>query len=521
MITILHFFSGMRSKGLVFILFFFILGIAQSEENLKNSGDSSVLLEKGFDESFKKADRALIPCNDETFVRRVYLDIVGRLPRLNEIKDFQKGGEDKRAQLIDQLVESEEWADLVTMRFADMLRIKSEFPINLWPNAVQLWTRKIKEDLMVNKSYDCIVRAWLTTEGSNFRQAEVNFFRSTSQKNPEGLAKIVALNLLGMRYENLKSDQQKELAKFFSHVNYKSTDEWKEEIVYFDRSLPPFKVKTFDGKTHTIKPVEKSPSEFLADWLVSGEQNLLAEAFVNKVWHWILGKGLVQPADDMVLTFQGKSQVTLAKNQAALKILSEAFRASGYDIKRLFKMILNSAAYQASSEQGEPVGWHYPVRRLDAEVIYDILHETIGFSEKYSSVIPEPFTFLPANTKAIHIADGSISSSFLNALGRPSRDQGILSERKNDNSEAQHLFLMNSEKINSCIVRQAQKAMRKKMPKVQIEEMYLRLLSRKPTEEEEKKLLSYLESSRKNQRQKTWEDIFWVIINSKEFLYHH
>ena len=154
-------------------------------------------------------------CSDAVFLRRACLTVAGRLPDLEEARAFLKDtSKDKRSRLIDRLLASEEFADLLTMRFADMLRIKSEFPINLWPNAVQLWHRRIRSDLLAGRSYRDMAREMLTASGSNFRVPHANFFRASADRSPEGLAKIAAQTFLGIRLEDLSPEQRKEFALF-------------------------------------------------------------------------------------------------------------------------------------------------------------------------------------------------------------------------------------------------------------------------------------------------------------------
>ena len=174
-------------------------------------------------------------CSDEVFVRRVYLDVIGTLPTSDEAREFLKDQDpQKRRALIDRLLEREEFADYWAMKWGDLLRVKAEFPINLWPNAVQAYHRWIRTSIKENVPYDRFVREMLTANGSNFRVGQVNFYRAMQNKTPEGVAEAVALSFMGVRADKWPKDKLAGLAAFFSKNRYKPTTEWKEEIVFFD-----------------------------------------------------------------------------------------------------------------------------------------------------------------------------------------------------------------------------------------------------------------------------------------------
>jgi hypothetical protein len=189
---------------------------------------------------------------------------------------------------------------------------------------------------------------------------------------------------------------------------------------------------------------------------------------------------------------------------------------------------LNSKTYQLSAipesekTSGDAEFAHYATRRLDAEVLIDAICQITGTTEKYSSPIPEPFTFIPENQRTIELADGSIGSPFLEKFGRPSRDTGLESERNNRSTSAQSLHLLNSSHIRKKI-EQSQKLRElfqsKKKPREIVEELYLTILSRMPTEDELKILKEYSDEKRKGKQ--PLQDLVWVLLNSAEFLHRH
>jgi len=474
--------------------------------------------------------------SDEIFLRRAMIDVTGRLPKISEIRRFTADkSPDKRAKLIENLLASPRFADVAAMRLSDMFRIKSEFPINLWPNAVQGYHRFFHDAVAQNRPWNGIVRELLTASGSNFRNFAANFFRASAERTPEGLAKVTALSLMGLRINRLSADDRAKFAAFFSRIRFKSTDEWKEEIVFTDPDPVRVSARTPDGQTFEIDSPEKDPRTVFADWLTARGNPFFARAFVNRVWYWLLGGGLVDPADDLPLPpgFWGKVSGVFSStndNEKILDFLAEEFERSNYDIRALFALILNSRAYSADwktrpeeQEKAEKYFAVYRMRRLEAEFLVDAWSQVLNAHEKYSSVIPEPFTFLPAGTPAVTIADGSITSRTLDNFGKPSRDAGTLEERNSRITPAQRLFLLNSNQIYQRTQQLPWRMFQRRRisDSVRIEELYLAILSRKPTAEEKKRVFDYRKSLPRKMQGRVWGDLAWALLNTQEFLYHH
>ena len=470
-------------------------------------------------------------CTDQVFVRRAYLDVIGTLPTPQEARLFLTDkGRGKRRALIDRLLERKEFADYWAMKWGDLLRVKAEFPINLWPNAAKAYYRWIRTSLRDNKPYDRFARELITASGSNFREAPVNYYRALQSKEPQALARAVALTFMGVRAEKWKKDRLAGLSGFFSHVGYKRTQEWKEEIVFFDsikaakdaaRGAAPAAVFP-DGTRATLSP-DKDPREVFADWLIRPENPWFARNIVNRVWYWLIGRGIIHEPDDI-------RPDNPARNPALLACLQKELVASRYDLKHIFRLILNSKTYQLSSiprtdhPDGEAQFAHYPIRRLDAEVLIDALCQITGTTESYSSAIPEPFTFIPESRRSIALPDGSITSSFLEMFGRPPRDSGLESERNNKPTAAQRLHLLNSSHVRQKI--EQSETLRPLLtsaggnPRDAVTGLYLRILSRFPTEEEFEIVKAYARSG-EAKGPKALLDLAWALINSAEFLYRH
>lgn len=513
-------------------------------------------------------------CSDEVFVRRVYLDVIGKLPSAKETVEFldKPDSPTKRSELIDHLLARDEFADYWAMKWGDALRIKAEFPVNLWPNAAQVYHHWVRTSIANNKPYDRFVREMLTASGSNFRVGPVNFYRAMQNKTPKGIATTAALTFMGVRAESWPEKQLDDMTLFFSQIGYKPTSEWKEESVFWDpfstaadkaNSAPgkdkittsitgavaqvsatprgPVQTAFPDGKKVTLAP-DRDPREVFADWLITPENPWFSRCIVNRVWAWLLGRGIVHEPDDF-------RKDNPPSNPELLAWLEKDFSAHQYDLKYLYRLILNSKTYQLSSIAGssDPSAAaqfaFYPLRRLEAEVLIDAINGITGSSDLYTSAIPEPFTYIPKNQPAVSIADGSITSSFLALFGRSARATGMSNERNNNTTSSQRLHLLNSGHIQEKIekgpkIKELISA--KNPPDKIIENLYLTILSRRPTKEEKQTILSYgaigalkkplpagKEKPQKQakianlEQQNDWNDIVWALINSPEFLYRH
>jgi len=463
-------------------------------------------------------------CSDEVFVRRVFLDVIGTLPTAEEVRVFlDDRSPGKRDALIDRLLARDEFADFWALKWCDLLRVKSEFPINLWPNAVQAYHRWIRTSLKENLPYDRFARELLTSSGSNFRKPQVNFYRAVQSKTPEALAQAAALTFMGTRAEKWPEARLEGLAAFFSQVGYKSTAEWKEEIIYFDPASSNAQMSAVfpDGVTVDFSP-DQDPREVFAGWLVNARNPWFARCAVNRAWSWFMGHGIIDEPDDI-------RPDNPPVNPELLSYLERELVAGRYDLKRIFQMILKSKTYQLSSipktshPAGEKAFAFYPVRRLEAEVLIDALNQVTGSTEKYTSNIPEPFSFIPENQRTITLADGSISSPFLSLYGRSARDTGLETERNYEPTASQRLHLLNSSHIQRKLEQggkiQALFRQAGKRPRELVDTLYLTLLSRYPTSEERAVLTAYRQEHPEGQRVAL--DVAWALINTAEFQYRH
>jgi len=467
---------------------------------------------------------------DAVFLRRVYLDAIGTLPTADEVRAFlADSSRDKRRRLIDQLLERDAFADYAAMKWSDALRVKSEFPINLWPNAVQAYHHWIRASLRANLPYDRFAREMLTASGSNFREAPVNFYRAVQSRAPEALAAAAALTFMGTRTDAWPREKLAHLAAAFSQVAYKPTREWKEEIVYFDPDKPfagarpgaPRALTFPDGATVTLAP-DQDPRDAFAAWLTAPTNLWFARAAVNRVWSWLLGRGIVHEPDDLRAD-------NAPSNPELLAFLERDFVAAHFDLKHLYRLILNSATYQLASSGGatgaeaDATFAHYLMRPVDAEVLIDAIDDITGASEPYSSAIPEPFTFTPLGQRAVALADGSITSTFLVTFGRSRRDTGLESERDTRPTAAERLALLNSSNIQRKFdqsVKLQALGQQSTDGRQTLDALYLTILSRYPTDDEVRIATAYAQSASANRRI-VGVDLAWALVNTSEFLYRH
>ncbi len=504
-------------------------------------------------------------CTDAVFLRRAFIDAIATLPTADEARAFLKDTRpDKRERLIDVLLERPEFAEARGLKWGDLLRIKAEFPSNLWPEAAQAYDRWVRDRLRQNMPYDQFVRELLTSSGSNFRDPPVNFYRAFQDRSPRQIAENVAVLFMGRRFPTAASagagsaqaagdwseDRILGLAAFFTRIGYKTTGEWKEEIVFTtteskpeSKLLHPVNGKPIapafpDGTPVHLGP-DDDPRQVFAAWLTSAKNPFFAKAMANRTWYWLLGRGIVHEPDDLRPSNPPWSAELLDR-------LGQELVAVRFDVRRLFRLIMTSSTYQAGSvptrwNAGDTTGFsHYRVRRHDAEVLIDALTQVTGIPDNYVSEIPEPFSHLIAQ-RAITLPDGSIVSPFLELFGRPGRNTSFESERTNAFGQLQAQYLLNSSHIQGKFERspmlkalaagptpakktkdpaERAKGVTTLTPAGRIDELYLRILSRPPTEAESATGVTYLKDNKRKPAE-SLTDLAWALVNSKEFLLRH
>lgn len=443
-------------------------------------------------------------CSDEIFLRRAYLTVTGALPTPSECVDFfEDSNPNKREVLIDRLIKSELGLKYMQMRWGDILRIKSEFPSNLWPNGVQAYNRWIYEQLMNNVPYDKMVRSLLLSSGSNFRAPAANFYRGFQKRSSRNFYDNINLLFLG----NRECDDNGNIC--FSQIKFKSTKEWKEEIVYLDihKKVPYQDIELEDGTMFKLR-ADSDWREPYVNWLTSDRNRRFAEVMANRMWFWVFGRGIVHEPDNW-------TEENRPVDPELLNSLTDYFIASKYDMQALLKRILLSEQFNSVDD--------FVPQRLPAEVIVDALASVTGVWSTYTSRVPEPFTFYPPRTRATHLGDATVSSSELELFGKVSRDVSLESQRNNGITSRQLLYLMNSSELEGRI-RKSQVLQRIYVNSANIEQLAdsitLLVLSRRATADE---VAMYSDYMAKNELplMEVAIDIMWMQLNSNEFLYNH
>jgi hypothetical protein len=495
---------------------------------------------------FKKLKAVGMPpsdlADDATFLRRATLDIAGRLPTPAESTQFaQDSAPDKRDRLIDRLLDSGDFADYFANKWSALLRNKRALPTHKRGN--YLFHDWIRDALARNMPYDQFVRAIVAAAGDTGENPPAVWYRQviTSTAQLEDTAQL----FLGTRvqcaqchhhpYERWSQRDYYSFSAFFSTVARKPGAEAGEEIVFARRGVASA-VNKKDGQTVRpaglgAKPIDLSPDEdprqALVDWMVAPDNRFFAPALANRYWKHFFNRGLVDPEDDL-------RQTNPATNPELLDALSHQFIASGFDQKQLIRTICRSSTYQLSSTPNSYTAAdkhhysrYYP-KRLPAEVLYDAV-------QRMANATPA-FPDLPAGTRAVQLPDDSFNATsyFLTVFGRPDSSSACECERSSDASLAQSLHLFNSKEIQQKLAAPAGRAAALAAKPAtaddqSIRELYALAYARAPEPAELSIALKYVARSTKDKtgqphpadRQQSYEDLIWAMLNSKEFLFNH
>ncbi len=492
----------------------------------------------------KKLEALRIPpsplCSDAEFLRRVYLDTIGLLPTPEELQQFLADpSPDKRARWIDRLLDRPEFVDYWAYKWSDLLLISSR---KLPQPAVWAFYQYVRQSVADNKPWDQFAREILTARGSNLSNGAANYFvmhRDIAELTEKTTVIFLGLSLTCARCHNhpiekWTQDQYWALANLFSRVAQKNGDRPGEVIVYdlpsgdvphLRRGLPMPPAPP-DGPALDLSD-PRNRREYFAAWLTSPDNPYFARALVNRVWRHFLGRGLVEPEDDLRLT-------NPPTNPELLDALTRDFVQHRFDVKHLIRTILNSATYQRSSrtvpenEADDRFYSHYLVRRLPAEVVLDIYSQVTEVPTVFSQIkvgttggVAGTDQF-PLGTRALQLPDSLVVSGFLDSFGRPDRSQPCSCERMSDASMSQALHLNNGQTLNEKLRAKNGRIEKWVEEKVPLDEALRRLyrlaLCREPTQKEQQQMLAALKEA---QLRDALEDLFWAVLTSPEFLFNH
>ena len=474
--------------------------------------------------------------DDATFLRRVSEDLTGQLPTAEEARAFLADGTPsrlKRSRMIDTLLARKSYVDHFTLKWGDLLQNSRKY---LGDKAAWEFREWIRESIASNKPYDQFVREMLTARGSTNENPATNYFRVTRDAKPT-MEKTTQV-FLGVRmvctqchdhpFERWTQNQYYEMTSFFSTVGLRPGFESGEEIVYDKRDdydvrhpkddrvmRPKFLVAATTASLAPMPlPAGADRRKAFAEWITSKENPFFAKSMANRMWSYFLGKGIIDPVDDIRAS-------NPPANEALLDALTKDFKDHNYDLKHLIRTIVNSRIYQAGIETNE---WnesdntnfsHAVPRRLNAEQLMDALTQATGVRPAFPEV--------PADTKAEEFPDPHVGKDgFLDLFGRPQRESACECERKTDLSLPQALNLVNGRTISDAIADPAGRIAKVLIAgaddRALLQELYLATLSRAPTPTELDRGITYLRGG--ESRAARAQDLLWALVNSKAFLYN-
>jgi len=482
----------------------------------------------------KWKDLGLTPsplCSDEEFFRRIHLDTIGTLPTPDEIRTFLADkSPTKRSKAIDKVLDRPEFVDFWAQKWGDLLRINrtSMNERGMW--SFHNWVRGNIRD---GKPMDEMVRDIVTAEGSTYTEGPANFFMTSN--NAADWAETTSQLFLGVRigcakchhhpFEKWSQDDYYGMAAFFVRLGTKNSQEFgifgREKVVYLKsvgeqthpRKGGVVKSRPLDG-AEMNDPIDRRVK--LAEWITAGENPFFARNIVNRFWGYYMGRGLVEPLDDMRAT-------NPASNPELLDALAADLVKNKYDLKQLLRTIMNARAYQLSSikipsNEADVQNVHYTrftVRRLTAEQMADALDFATGTREKYVG--------LPLGTRAIQLPDSGVKSYLLDVFGRPPRQITCECERSTQPNIAQALHLLNGDalqkKIANATGRLETLLKAKKANDQIVDELYLVTLSRHPNQEEIDRSQRWIREA--PSAREGLQDLLWTLLNSREFVFNH
>lgn len=466
------------------------------------------------------------PCDDSTFIRRVYLDVTGQLPTPEEYARFMVSTlPNKRELLIDELLDRKEFAELWVLKWAELLQIRSSNQVSY--KAMLLYYNWLQDKIARNVPTNEWVQELLSASGGTFKNPATNYYQI--ERDVLKITENVAQVFMGMRiqcaqchnhpFDRWTMDDYYGFASFFTQVGRKAADDPREVVVFNSGGgevnhpvhRRPMKPKFLGGAEADV--AGKDRRAVLAQWLASPDNPYFAKNLANIVWNHFFGQGIIDPVDDVRIS-------NPASNQELLDELGKRFTEYKYDFKKLVKDICTSQTYQRSTattptnENDTRNFARGPIRRIRAETMLDIITQVTDTKNK--------FVGLPLGARAVQIADGSTTTYFLTTFGRPTRESVCSCEVRLEPTLSQSLHLLNGNTVEPKIREGnivGKMLQEKKTPAQIIEYLYIRALTRPPKAEELERLLSLVDQS--PNKQQALEDVFWAILNSREFMFNH
>ena len=475
---------------------------------------------------------------DLEYVRRVTLDLTGALPTPDEARAFAANSDpQKRAKLVDTLMSRPAYIDFWAYKWSDLLRVNRG---TLKDKGMWAYYSYIHDAVRDNKAWDVMTREILTARGNTFLDGPANYFRTALK--PEELAENVTQGFMGIRVQCAKchnhplekwtQNEYYGMANLFARVKYKA-----DLGIYVNDEMTVYNANNGDivqprlGKPVAPKPLGgpmlalDSPNErraFFAKWLTRPDNWYFSHSLVNRVWAHFMARGLVEPVDDL-------RETNPATNPELFDALASDFVKHKFDLRHLIKQIVLSQAYQLSSaatpqnSKDDRYFSHFLVRRMTAEELLDALSQVSGK--------PEDFPNMPPGLRAVQLPDTHVKSDFMDALGRPARVITCECERTQEPNMAQALLFINGDLLNRKVT--ADGGLVDRLIKANktnadiLDELYWTTFGRAPTAKERAANLQIIERAANaapkdsGSRRRALEDMLWVLVNSKEFLFNH
>jgi hypothetical protein len=465
-------------------------------------------------------------CSDAEFLRRASIDIAGVLPTVEEYRAFVEDADPaKRSKKIDELLERKEFVEVWVMKWAELLQVRTTQQIAYKP--MLRYYNWIQDKIANNVPMNVMVQELLGASGGTFENAATNYYQQES--DPLKVAENVAQVFMGMRlqcaqchnhpFDRWTMNDYYSFAAFFAQVGRKTGEDPREQIIFNSGSG---EVKHLvDGRVMQPKFLGGEVPDLagrdrrvvLAKWLASPDNPYFATNLANIVWNHFFGKGIINEVDDVRVS-------NPAVNAELLETLGAKFTEYNYDFKSLVRDICNSSTYQLATTTNESNASdesnfsHAYLRRVRAEVLLDIISQVTDTKNKFGG--------LPLGARAVQIANGNTSTYFLTTFGRATRESVCACEVKIEPNLSQALHLLNGDTVHGKIgqgnvVGKALDA--GKTPQEIVEELYLRCLTRPPTDVEVANIMAIV-AEQENPKQ-ILEDVFWSLLNSREFVFNH
>jgi hypothetical protein len=467
-------------------------------------------------------------CTDAEFLRRTFLDVIGTLPTAQEAREFFADRRpDRRARLVEVLLERPEYADFWALRWSDLLRVDRD---KLGHKRAFAYYRWIRDRMAANTPLDRFARTVVTAEGPLDEVGPANFFKVVSK--PGEAASALSQVFLGVRiacaechhhpFDRWGQDDYYGMGAFFAPLAAKPTA-WGEALLTSGAAALRNPRTGESIKAHPLAaavttagiPAGGDPRGSLADWLTAPDNPYFARNLANRYWAYFLGRGVIEPVDDI-------RDTNPPSNPALLDTLAAILVESRFDARALIRAITRSATYQRSSEptatnaEDEQNDSRARLRRLDAEVLFDMVCQTTG--------VPEKFAGAPEGLRAIQLWDSRVNHYFLRLFGRPARITTCECERVAEPGVGQVLHLLNAPGLHAKLSHEAGAiaAWVRQLPddSALTDELYLTFYSRLPSAEERRVALDHL-SRDPARRREAVEDLAWSLMNTLEFLFNH